>query len=167
MSKQPNFSIDQQQLIEKFPQLRESESKMFVAAIGTPFMASNGEEQIPVLLVQKTTRLRGNTQEFAEISRGWGGRILRRVENFTTAQLRALKIKEGYVFDNAFISVKRTLKPQFEVHKPMLNPRTDEVITHKGMPIYEQTFISMNSPKDEGLELTYDVPVEVGEEVRS
>lgn len=168
MSKQPNFSIDQKELIAKFPALKDTDSKMIVVAIGTPFMASNGEEQVPVLLAQKTSRLRGAAGGFAEISRGWGGRILRRVENFTTHQAHALKLKEGYIFDNAFISVKRSLKPQYDVHQPMRNPRTDEVITHKGMPIYEQTFVSMNAPTDQGLELTYDVAVEVeaGEEVR-
>lgn len=162
--KQPNLSIVNEDLVKEFPQLNEDNSDLIVARIGDSFMASNGEEQVPVLMVQKASRFGGD--DFASIARGWNGRILRKVENFTTAKAASLKITEGTVFKNYHISVIRTLEPTFPGQDSMKARDGVTERTSKGKPVYESYTITANAPKDHGIkELVLD-PVDSGVNVR-
>ena len=162
--KQPKLSKTDVQLKSEFAQLETpGTSPVIVAAIGDSFKASNGETQIPVMLVQKTNRF-SDGNDISQLARGWGEKILRKVENFNIANLKHLNLKEGSEIKGFNISLVRTLKEQYEGQKPM--EINDNFITHKGQHIYQSTVVTFGEPKDKGMEFTYDT-VDSGVPVRS
>lgn len=153
--KQSNFSLTDEQLKDQFPILAQPAStKMFVAAIGDPFTTPNGDTQIPVMLVQKANRF-NNGDDFASVARGWGSRILRKIENFTESNLKALEVKIGSDFKGYDISLVRTLKPSYEGQSPIVR-RDGTAITSNGQEIYQTTVITAGGPKDVGMDIVYD-----------
>lgn len=75
-------------------------------------------------------------------------------------QKLASNLKEGDDFSVKCFPVKLVIKettsPAYANHEPKINPKTQEVITHLGAPVYRQTFVVSEASSDVDCKLITD-----------
>lgn len=154
---QPKLSMTNAEAVKLYPQLaKPGESPVIVVAIGD-LRPTKAGEQVPVLMMQKTSRFNKQTS-FAEFARGWGGKLIRHIENFTLAAIDGQGIAKGKEIPGATINLKRSFEPIYEGQTNLQAPIDGELtdVTSGGRLVYQGTFVDFGGPKDQGMEIVLD-----------
>lgn len=164
--KQPKLSFNNAQIEEKYKELltiKEGQvaSPVFIALIGDPYLSSNLKHRfIPVTIVQRRKDISQASQTTAadKFFRGWTGfeQIVRHTENVVESIFQANGFKEGMIIEKANLAVDYALEPFYEGQEPVINPRTEEVVTSGGEPIYRNTRIEFGPVVHTGLDIARD-----------